>query len=184
MPIGQLKVRRNAKRETVFAVHHWPDTTGLPWTCSSVCAYREISASNVATLSPKWAHPDDAAEINRRLATPASHETSGETKGRVLYLFDATPLHAQRRVVAAALMTVTNDKLFKMYRVCFNEAVVEFEREDALNDLVGCAAELARDVGAKLHFLVPPRAQPGKLKVQLGSLGTTKDRYGQTWLTR
>lgn len=104
-------------------MHLWPYTTALPRTCSSVCAHREP----VETLSPAWTAPQDADAIGERLAGGGGSDMTGKDKGRVLYLIERTPLRGTHRVAAVALLSVPDRRLFRLYRMCFNEDVISHE---------------------------------------------------------
>jgi hypothetical protein len=175
MARGRLRVRTNARRETVFDVHAWSVTGSWPQICSSVCAEKE----NVPTLSPEWRSQGDADEIGGRLAT-------GRAKGRVLYLIDQV-LGGGYHVTAAALLHRKDPNLFRVYRFCFSAAALEEpERRQQYDSvkLVGAARALADQAGAKLEVIVPPRAKAGELCKMYGlEGGVRKDPHDkQQWM--
>jgi hypothetical protein len=177
---GHLRVKRT-KKTTIFEVHRWPETIRLPRVCSSVCAFREVQGT-AATLGPKWKKTDDADKVAIRLAATEANGPSGADKGRVIFVFDRTPLHGEHRVVAVGLLSVRKSGVFQLYRVCFNDDLIEEEHGYVLRRIVACAKALADDAGATLEMLVPPGAKAGELKIALSFRSTRTGERRQSWL--
>jgi hypothetical protein len=176
MPRATLNVRSNARGETILDVHRWP-AAGTVFVCSSICASREPDL----LLDPEWCRPDDAAQIHRRLA-PATDQTSGADKGRVLYAIEPRPLAGGLRTSAAALLSV-DGRALRLFRLCFSAEVPTVQQPVDATLLVECARELAATGGQQLQMLVPPNARPGDVAAQFGfANGTTSDRFRQIWV--
>lgn len=148
----------------------------MPYVCSSHCASREG-----IDLSPGWTQPGDKAAISDRLSAK-DKGPSGADKGRVLYLIGSVPLGQGNRVEGVALLSVRPAKLYQLYRICFNQSLISYDRPLVASDLVQAAFELASKGDAKLHMKVPHGGDPGPLCVTFGFNGTTKDARGGLWM--
>ena len=183
MPRGRLRVRTNGRRDTVFEVHSWPGTSRWPRVCSSVCAAQCAQRAAIPTLSPEWRKADDADKIGERLSS-RDDNTSGQAKGRVLYLFDQRI--GGHHVSAAALLHRETTHLIQLYRVCFNDTIPTSEHGYASVRLVTAAKALAVEAAAVLEVLLPPNAQAHDVTELLRRYGlqggTRKGLRGEIWM--